>query len=164
MCVCVRARARMCACVRACVHANSRVRVVQSKVFCGNTIPGPEVYDPEEGKMHVQFFSIWLNEAHAGFRLSFSFHPPSVVPDRLPTGRWNCSAPHWTDFKHHFPCNLKNDCEGLCWSWGMGSGEGLRCVVVAVVVVVVPYLVLIIPHFSAIRKGFVKVCVERRVK
>ena len=24
--------------------------------------------------------------------------------------QWNCSVPHWPDFKRHFPCNLQMDC------------------------------------------------------
>ena len=24
--------------------------------------------------------------------------------------QWNCSVPHWPEFKRHFPCNLQMDC------------------------------------------------------
>ncbi|PVD35471.1 hypothetical protein C0Q70_02434 [Pomacea canaliculata] len=47
-----------------------------------------------------------------GFRLSFSFHALSALPQQLRDGRWNCSVPHWPDFRLHFPCNLVSDCVG----------------------------------------------------
>ena len=47
-----------------------------------------------------------------GFRFFFSFHQNFSLPSQLSDGRWNCSLPHWTEFKRHFPCNLQAECVG----------------------------------------------------
>ena len=80
------------------------------RVLCGNTIPGPEVYDLDSGVFFVHFTSTYSPTAVAGFRLQFSFYPRSARPLRLPDGTWNCSVANWPDFRHHFPCNLHADC------------------------------------------------------
>ncbi|PVD34062.1 hypothetical protein C0Q70_05324 [Pomacea canaliculata] len=54
----------------------------------------------------------WDPDAHSGFKLLFSFHNVSALPERLADNRWNCSVPHWSDFRQHFPCNLESDCVG----------------------------------------------------
>nr|KAG5710814.1 hypothetical protein BaRGS_026965 [Batillaria attramentaria] len=35
-----------------------------------------------------------------------------VVPKQLPDGKWNCSVPHWTQFRPHLTCNLELECAG----------------------------------------------------
>ena len=80
------------------------------RVLCGNTIPGPVVYDLDSGRFYVRFLSLVSYKAVAGFRLQFSFYPRSARPLRLPDGTWNCSVANWPDFRHHFPCNLQADC------------------------------------------------------
>ena len=80
------------------------------KVLCGNTIPGPEVYDLDSGVFYVRFSSHASYKGVAGFRLQFSFYPRSARPLQLPDGTWNCSVADWPDFRHHFPCNLHADC------------------------------------------------------
>ena len=80
------------------------------RVLCGNTIPGPEVYDLDSGVFYVRFLSLASGNAVAGFRLQFSFYPRSARPLRLPDGTWNCSVADWPDFRHHFPCNLQAEC------------------------------------------------------
>ena len=80
------------------------------RVLCGNTIPGPEVYDLDSGVFYVRFLSRANYKAVAGFRLQFSFYPRSARPLRLPDGTWNCSVANWPDFRHHFPCNLRAEC------------------------------------------------------
>lgn len=80
------------------------------RVLCGNTIPGPEVYDLDSGVFYVRFLSYASYKAVVGFRLQFSFYPRSARPFRLPDGTWNCSVANWPDFRHHFPCNLHADC------------------------------------------------------
>lgn len=47
-----------------------------------------------------------------GFRMLFSFHNRSSLPQRLPDGTWNCSVPHWSDFRQHLPCDLQAQCAG----------------------------------------------------
>ncbi|PVD37665.1 hypothetical protein C0Q70_00264 [Pomacea canaliculata] len=47
-----------------------------------------------------------------GFRLVFSFNALSALPQHLRDGRWNCSVPHWPDFRLHFRCDLVSDCVG----------------------------------------------------
>jgi len=32
------------------------------------------------------------------------------LPEKLASGKWNCSVPHWPDFRQHFPCNAYPDC------------------------------------------------------
>ncbi|PVD35472.1 hypothetical protein C0Q70_02435 [Pomacea canaliculata] len=61
-------------------------------------------------KLYIHFKS--LTYPGTGFRLSFSFHALSALPQQLRDGRWNCSVPHWPDFRLHFPCNLVSDCVG----------------------------------------------------
>ena len=80
------------------------------RVLCGNTIPGPEVYDLDSGSFYVRFTSLDIPTGVAGFRLQFSFYPRSARPFRLPDGTWNCSVADWPDFRHHFPCNLQAEC------------------------------------------------------
>jgi hypothetical protein len=46
-----------------------------------------------------------------GFQMKYSFLTPSTTSELLPSGLWNCSGPHWSDFKHHFPCNLQKNYE-----------------------------------------------------
>nr|KAG5712232.1 hypothetical protein BaRGS_014582 [Batillaria attramentaria] len=48
----------------------------------------------------------------AGFHLSFSFHNMSALPQQLSGGKWNCSVPHWTNFRQHFLCTLESECAG----------------------------------------------------
>ena len=36
----------------------------------------------------------------------------SQIPQRLASGQWNCSVPHWPLFQHHFSCNLDTECAG----------------------------------------------------
>ena len=36
----------------------------------------------------------------------------SSQPQQLPDGKWNCSVPHWPDFRLHFRCNLVRECAG----------------------------------------------------
>ena len=47
---------------------------------------------------------------NTGFKILFSFHNYSALPEKLPSGKWNCSVPHWSDFRQHFPCNAYPDC------------------------------------------------------
>ena len=47
-----------------------------------------------------------------GFRLRFSFHNDTALPQPLPDGTWNCSVPHWPDFRQHVLCNFKTECAG----------------------------------------------------
>ncbi|XP_025084037.1 G-protein coupled receptor GRL101-like isoform X2 [Pomacea canaliculata] len=62
-------------------------------------------------KLYIHFKSVTFYPG-TGFRLSFSFHALSALPQQLRDGRWNCSVPHWPDFRLHFPCNLVSDCVG----------------------------------------------------
>nr|KAG5696488.1 hypothetical protein BaRGS_016527 [Batillaria attramentaria] len=48
--------------------------------------------------------------AYAGFRLAFSFHNDSFLPEQLPDGTWNCSVPYFGEFRQHFPCDVKPQC------------------------------------------------------
>ena len=35
----------------------------------------------------------------------------SFVPERLSSGKWNCSVAEWPDFRAHLECNLRRECE-----------------------------------------------------
>ena len=48
--------------------------------------------------------------ARRGFKSLFSFHPSSEVPQKLPSGRFNCSS-HYETFHHHLDCNLRVECQ-----------------------------------------------------
>ena len=47
-----------------------------------------------------------------GFRLYFSVHKESNALTRTAGNLWNCSVPHFNDFKLHFPCDLVGQCLG----------------------------------------------------
>ncbi|KAK7488816.1 hypothetical protein BaRGS_00019951 [Batillaria attramentaria] len=72
--------------------------------------PAPRVLNTSV--LHVHFTSEVQKYGTTGFRLHFSFHNHSFLPQQMTDGRWNCSVPHWTDFQQHFPCNLVSDCDG----------------------------------------------------
>ena len=36
----------------------------------------------------------------------------SQILQRLASGQWNCSVPHWPLFQHHVSCNLDTECAG----------------------------------------------------
>ncbi|KAK7469714.1 hypothetical protein BaRGS_00036296, partial [Batillaria attramentaria] len=79
--------------------------------------------------LHVHFTSNPAISGPTGFRLHFSFHNYSFRPLQLADERWNCSVPHWTDFKQHFPCNLVSDClhgqdEAACPYSSARCGQG----------------------------------------
>ncbi|KAK7493412.1 hypothetical protein BaRGS_00015312, partial [Batillaria attramentaria] len=62
--------------------------------------------------VEVYVYTFMVYGRSTGFRLMFSFHNLSEIPQKLPDGKWNCSVPYWADFQQHFPCNLIWDCEG----------------------------------------------------
>ncbi|KAK7501940.1 hypothetical protein BaRGS_00006692 [Batillaria attramentaria] len=70
----------------------------------------PTVLTAQTVEVYAFFDSVYV--AETGFRLTFSFHNYSEVPQKIPNGPWNCSVPYWADFRQHFPCNLIWDCEG----------------------------------------------------
>ncbi|KAK7474547.1 hypothetical protein BaRGS_00034192 [Batillaria attramentaria] len=71
---------------------------------------------PEERLIQMNVMSIRFESdsqvEETGFRFFFSFHSQSALPQRLPDGKWNCSVPHWCDFKQHFLCTVKPECAG----------------------------------------------------
>nr|KAG5686788.1 hypothetical protein BaRGS_013108 [Batillaria attramentaria] len=71
---------------------------------------------PEERLIQMNVMSIRFEsdsqDEETGFRFFFSFHNQSALPQRLPDGKWNCSVPHWCDFKQHFLCTVKPECAG----------------------------------------------------
>ena len=44
------------------------------------------------------------------YKMRFSFHPESKVPQRLSSGLFNCSTDDYRRFKSHLDCNLKVEC------------------------------------------------------
>lgn len=49
-------------------------------------------------------------EQCATFRLLFSFHDVSALPQRVDDNLWNCSVPWWHDFQEHLLCNWRPEC------------------------------------------------------
>ncbi|KAK7495128.1 hypothetical protein BaRGS_00013538 [Batillaria attramentaria] len=82
--------------------------------------------------MSVRFASYSQFRLRERFKLLFSFHNQSALPQRLPDGKWNCSVPHWGDFQQHFMCTLEPECadgrdDVICpWkdSWITACGKG----------------------------------------
>ncbi|KAK7494969.1 hypothetical protein BaRGS_00013848 [Batillaria attramentaria] len=78
--------------------------------------PTPALYGRSAPRMngttlHVHFHSGSTNVRHAiGFKMLFSFHNNTALPEQLSNGTWNCSVPYWDDFRDHFVCNFKLDC------------------------------------------------------
>ncbi|KAK7502664.1 hypothetical protein BaRGS_00006239, partial [Batillaria attramentaria] len=83
----------------------SRVRVWAGT---GSLTPFPDLFG---GVLHVHFTSYWPLKT-SELKLLVSFHQPGSIPERLPSGEWNCSVPHWADFRRHFHCNFDVECEG----------------------------------------------------
>ncbi|PVD35473.1 hypothetical protein C0Q70_02436 [Pomacea canaliculata] len=77
--------------------------------ICTSHKPPVSLYNVS--KLYIHFQSVTFNPG-TGFRLDFTFHALSALPQQLSDGRWNCSVPHWPDFRLHFPCNLVSDCVG----------------------------------------------------
>jgi len=77
--------------------------------ICGELPPAPPAKIYNMTNLYLRFVT---NDdlQYTGFRLQFSFHKESALPEQLSDGRWNCSVPHWPDFRQHLPCNLLNDC------------------------------------------------------
>ena len=79
----------------------------------------PRLFQADE--IDVRFASHWDEFTSVGlfrgsgfvaarFRVYFSFHEDSRLPEQLANGTWNCSVSHWPDFRLHFACNLLWDC------------------------------------------------------
>jgi hypothetical protein len=90
--------------------------------FCCNYPSVPLTYNTSVAYMTVQFWytpdtkctnakPIKGYYQTTGFQMHFSFVAPSAALKVLPSGLWNCSVPHWSQLKRHFPCNLRQDCE-----------------------------------------------------
>lgn len=76
---------------------------------CGRKRPSAFLVNAEE--LAVHFVSDY-DDSKDGFKLQFSFHSRSSVPQQFADGTWNCSVPHWPDFRYHFQCDLQPDCRG----------------------------------------------------
>ena len=76
-------------------------------VYCYDVIPDPQLY--RQDLLDVEFSSDYQGD-NSGFRLWYSFHNASALPEKTSDGKWNCSVTYWSDFRHHFPCNLVSDC------------------------------------------------------
>lgn len=92
------------------LHLRDRLDVLRDKLtleYCYDVIPDPQLYRVDF--LNVEFSSDYYGE-NSGFRLRFSFHNASSLLHKTSEGRWNCSVTYWSDFRHHFPCNLMSDC------------------------------------------------------
>lgn len=75
--------------------------------YCGRRRPSAFLAHAEELVVH---FVSDDDYKLPGFKLQFSFHNTSALPEQLSDGTWNCSVPYWPDFRHHFQCNLQSEC------------------------------------------------------
>nr|KAG5693055.1 hypothetical protein BaRGS_028815 [Batillaria attramentaria] len=94
---------------------------------CASLTPFPTVYEADV--LHVHFSGDLTLDRSKGFRLLFSFHERDAAPERLDSGLWNCSVPHWPDFELHFLCNLETECaagedEATCPYTNSACGQG----------------------------------------
>jgi hypothetical protein len=79
--------------------------------FCHRQFPPPRVY--YRHLISVHYVNADQSTYYpAGFKMLYSFHNASSVPQQLSDGSWNCSVRHWTDFRHHLPCDLEPQCRG----------------------------------------------------
>ncbi|KAK7484058.1 hypothetical protein BaRGS_00024670, partial [Batillaria attramentaria] len=73
-------------------------------------------YRPLNFLLDTRRFSVHFTsdetESFSGFKLLFSFHNHTAVPQRLSEGTWNCSVPYFSNFQQHFRCDLDQDCAG----------------------------------------------------
>ncbi|KAK7093469.1 hypothetical protein V1264_007216 [Littorina saxatilis] len=97
-------------------------------VLCNDVdIPKPRVYHTDV--MSVRFVTDGY-VAISGFRLLFSFHHESQVPEKADTGQWNCTVGHWPSLQHHLGmCNLVSECvggedESNCSNFSQGCARG----------------------------------------
>nr|KAG5698009.1 hypothetical protein BaRGS_005827 [Batillaria attramentaria] len=51
---------------------------------------------------HMSIYDGVSHVSQSGFRLLFSFHNHTALPEMLPDGKWNCSVPYFADFQQHF--------------------------------------------------------------
>lgn len=74
---------------------------------------GPELYDVGDLRVHFTNPNIATQypRLHRGFKLAFSIHDKNAMPQKLPSGKWNCSVPHYQDFQLHFSCDMEAQCE-----------------------------------------------------
>ena len=72
-------------------------------------------------------FKVKSFSSNRGFKLLYTFHLQSQSPHKLPTSMFNCSVSHYSDFKEHLDCNLKQECEGREDEGGHCSFSSQRC-------------------------------------
>nr|KAG5695272.1 hypothetical protein BaRGS_028207 [Batillaria attramentaria] len=92
---------------------------------CGQDDTPPQIY---RGNITLEFVSD-ATETRSGFKMFYSFHPTSEIPQQLDTGLFNCSVPHYTSFRLHLDCNLETECtagedEGDCPYTSAACGPG----------------------------------------
>lgn len=89
----------------------SNLETLEMEQFCGGSSPviPPRVINTTA--LRFRFVSNTGNQ-YEGFRAFFSFHEAASIPEKTEGGMWNCSVPHWPDFKQHFPCNVEVNCAG----------------------------------------------------
>ena len=125
------------------VDAKTDVRRAHFALYHTRTTASYLIPSPSDGpavlRTHVLYVSTY-GISSAAFRVLFSFHNASALPEKLGGGGgggrggrggrgWNCSVPHWPDFRLHFPCDLQAQCGGQedeaeCPYTGQDCGEG----------------------------------------
>ena len=96
--------------------SNTKVYVGSLDIPVWNICPGSKRQRPrlemfETEAIYITFFHE-AKEPFSDFKLLFSFHLKSALLEQLPGGKWNCSVPHWPDFRQHMRCNMLRECEG----------------------------------------------------
>ena len=77
-------------------------------VLCNDKrVPKPLVFHTSLLTFHFVSDS---NVEYTGFKMLFTFHHESVLPEKTGDGTWNCSVEHWPHFQLHLNCNLVEEC------------------------------------------------------
>ena len=104
---------------KACVHlsfSNTKVYVGSLDIQVWNICPGSKRQRPRLEMFETDAIYITFSHKAKGpfsaFKLLFSFHLKSALLEQLPGGKWNCSVPHWPEFRQHMRCNMLRECEG----------------------------------------------------
>ncbi|KAL8619706.1 hypothetical protein ACOMHN_025792 [Nucella lapillus] len=95
--------------------------------YCNNqpSLP-PTVFHTNALRFH---FITDDTKERLGFRLYFSFHNQSEIPEKLEDGKWNCSVSYWPKLQLHLNCNKVDECfgkedENHCGYADHGCGKG----------------------------------------
>ena len=71
------------------------------------------VFDYRTWKRCKKHLTYVYQSVDSNLRVIYSFHNFSSQPELLQNGKWNCSVKNWSNFKNHFSCDLRRECQVL---------------------------------------------------